>query len=51
MDSFCQRQGLDLKTVRFVYEGERVMEDATAQSLGMDDGDTIDAMVEQTGGF
>lgn len=51
MDSYCQRQGISPQTVRFLYDGERIPEDATAESLGMEDNDTIDAMVEQTGGY
>jgi len=50
MDSYCQRQGVDSKTVRFLYEGNRVQETATPKELGMTSGDEIDAMVEQRGG-
>lgn len=50
MDSYCQRQGVDSKTVRFLYEGNRVQEASTPRELGMTTGDEIDAMVEQRGG-
>ena len=35
---------------RFIFDGERVKEDDTPESLEMENGDEIDAMVEQTGG-
>ncbi|CAG8448154.1 13583_t:CDS:2 [Acaulospora morrowiae] len=50
MDAFCTRQGKLLNSVRFLYDGERIREDQTPQELDMEDGDTIDVMVEQTGG-
>lgn len=50
MESYCQRQGVDSKTVRFLYEGNRIQEASTPRELGMSNGDEIDAMVEQRGG-
>ena len=50
MDSYCQRQGVDPKTVRFLFEGTRINETATPRELGMQNDDSIDAMVEQRGG-
>ncbi|RHZ72473.1 hypothetical protein Glove_242g127 [Diversispora epigaea] len=50
MDAFCARQGKSLNSLRFLYDGERVRENQTPQELDMEDGDTIDVMVEQTGG-
>lgn len=50
MDSYCQRQGVDPKTVRFLFEGTRVGETSTPRELGMQNDDSIDAMVEQRGG-
>lgn len=50
MESFCTRQGINQSTVRFLFDGERVLDESTPEALGMEDGDEIDAMVEQTGG-
>jgi hypothetical protein len=37
-------------SVKFLYDEKRIQEDQTPLALGMEDGDTIDAVVEQTGG-
>lgn len=50
MESFCTRQGINPSTVRFLFDGERIHDESTPEALGMEDGDEIDAMVEQTGG-
>lgn len=50
MDAYCSRNGVIPSTVRFLFDGDRVQESATPSDLGMEDGDEIDAMVEQTGG-
>ncbi|KZT58028.1 small ubiquitin-related modifier [Calocera cornea HHB12733] len=48
--AYAQRVGKDVQTIRFLYDGERLGEDDTPASLEMQDGDTIDVMVEQVGG-
>ncbi len=50
IDSYCSKFGLQAKSVRFIFEGERIKESDTPEILGMEDGDEIDAMVEQHGG-
>jgi small ubiquitin-related modifier len=50
MDAYCHREGLPVDGVRFLYDGERVNRDQTPEELDMQDGDEIDALVEQTGG-
>ncbi|KAH6575524.1 hypothetical protein BASA50_002969 [Batrachochytrium salamandrivorans] len=50
MNAYCERQGKQRQTVRFMYDGHRVEEHATPDQLDMEDGDAIDAMVEQLGG-
>ena len=37
-------------TTRFMFDGERIGEEHTPAALGLEDGDQIDAMVEQLGG-
>ena len=41
---------MDHTHVRFVYDGTRVQPDMTPDDLDMEDGDTIDAFLEQVGG-
>ncbi|KAK9467984.1 ubiquitin-related domain-containing protein [Lipomyces arxii] len=50
IDTFCDRQGKARKSVRFLYDGERVTESDTPDSLGMQDGDTLEVHQEQLGG-
>ena len=50
MVAFCDRLGLQFSSVRFTFDGNRITADQTAAQLAMEEGDTIDAMVEQTGG-
>ncbi|KAI8378050.1 ubiquitin-related domain-containing protein [Radiomyces spectabilis] len=51
MDAYCDRQGKSPNSVRFLYDGNRVLPTHTPNELDMEDGDTIDVMVEQIGGF
>lgn len=46
-DAYQQRTGT---TARYLYNGVRVGPQDTPKELDMEDGDVIDAMVEQTGG-
>lgn len=50
MDVYCDRLGQPRGTIRFIYEGERITNEDTAQSLGIEDNEVIDAMIQQTGG-
>ena len=50
MDAYCSRQGIQANMCRFIFDGERIKDDDTPESLEMENGDEIDAMVEQTGG-
>lgn len=50
MNAFCQRQGVNTASVRFLFDGTRLLPTQTPQDLGMEDGDAIDAMIEQKGG-
>ena len=45
-----QKKAVDHTHVRFVYDGTRVQPDMTPDDLDMEDGDTIDAFLEQVGG-
>ena len=43
--------GKDPSTVRFMYDGARVQPEDTPQTLGMDDGDAIDVVIEVRAGM
>eukprot|EP00347_Sterkiella_histriomuscorum_P000970 403373831 len=51
MDAYCNRQGLSINQCRFIFDGERLKDDDTPDKLEMENGDEIDVMVEQTGGY
>ena len=50
MDAYCTRVGANPQSMRFLYDGRRIQADQTAKDLGMEDQDTIDVMLQQTGG-
>lgn len=50
MNAYCHRLGQTSEAVRFLFDGERVKGDKTPHELGIEDGDVIDAMVQQVGG-
>jgi hypothetical protein len=56
IDAYCKRQGLQVSSVRFLFKGEPLNPEDTADSMGkedvtmgMEDGDRIDVMHLQTG--
>jgi len=51
MEAYCERQAINVNAIRFLYDGNRINDDDTPYSLGMEDNDTIDVMVEQIGGY
>ncbi|EAN34278.1 Small ubiquitin-related modifier 1 [Theileria parva strain Muguga] len=50
MNTYCSRLGQSPEAVRFLFDGDRIKGDATPEELGIENGDIIDAMVQQTGG-
>ncbi|PKU71584.1 Small ubiquitin-related modifier 1 [Dendrobium catenatum] len=50
MDAYCYRHSENVNAVVFLYEGRRLRGEETPESLKMEDGDEIDAMLHQTGG-
>ncbi|KAI1339563.1 ubiquitin family protein [Xylariaceae sp. FL0016] len=50
MTAFCERQGKNVDSVRFLFEGQRVQKGDTPDSLEMTDGDTLEVHQEQVGG-
>jgi small ubiquitin-related modifier len=49
MTAFCNRQGVAMNSVRFLFDGQRLNQNQTPGELEMEDGDVIDVMVEQFG--
>ena len=49
MQAFCNRQGVSMGSVRFLFDGQRINPNQTAVDLEMYDSDVIDVMVEQQG--
>jgi len=50
MEAYCDRQGKSLAAIRFMFDGNRLRPDQTPEQLEMENGDSIDALLEQTGG-
>jgi len=48
--AYANKVGKDVGSIRFLYDGTRINDDDTPESLDMEDNDTIDVMVEQVGG-
>ncbi|KAF7329519.1 Small ubiquitin-like modifier [Mycena kentingensis (nom. inval.)] len=48
--AYANKVGKDVQSIRFLYDGQRITDDETPASLEMEEGDTIDVMVEQVGG-
>ena len=46
MNAFCQSQGVQMNSIRFLFDGCRISGDEFPYELEMEDGDSIDAMVE-----
>ncbi|KAI1817900.1 ubiquitin family protein [Poronia punctata] len=51
MTAFCERQGKNVESVRFLFEGTRVQKTDTPDSLDLADGDTLEVHQEQVGGY
>ncbi|EAS00561.3 small ubiquitin-related modifier (macronuclear) [Tetrahymena thermophila SB210] len=50
MDAYCQRAQVNAHNVRFLFDGDRILESHTPADLKMESGDEIDVVVEQVGG-
>lgn len=45
METYCERQGKSMSTVRFLVDGERIRPEQSPEELEMEDGDTIEVMM------
>ena len=51
IDAYCERKGLTNRSeIRFSFRGERIRDTNTPLELEMEDGDTIDVLLQQVGG-
>lgn len=50
MSRYAEAKGVDLQSLRFAFDGQRLGGNATPQALGMEDGDVLHVFVEQIGG-
>lgn len=48
--AYAQRKGVQLSSLRFLLDGERINPEDTSISLELEDGDQIDVLLEQFGG-
>lgn len=44
---YAQRKGVNVKALRFSFDGERIKDDQTPKVLGMEDQDQLDCFAEQ----
>uniref|UniRef100_A0A8D2GNJ8 Ubiquitin-like domain-containing protein n=1 Tax=Urocitellus parryii TaxID=9999 RepID=A0A8D2GNJ8_UROPR len=51
MKAYCERQGLSMRQVRFLFDRQPINETDTPAQLEMEDEDTIDVFQKQTGGI
>ncbi|XP_021561418.1 small ubiquitin-related modifier 1-like isoform X1 [Neomonachus schauinslandi] len=47
---YCQRQGVPVHTLRFLFDGQRIADNHTAKELEMEEDDVIEVYHEQIGG-
>lgn len=49
-DAYAEKQGKNVKDLRFTSDGNRIKGNMTAEQLGLEDGETIEVFLEQLGG-
>ncbi|XP_037583188.1 small ubiquitin-related modifier 5 [Cebus imitator] len=49
-ESYCERQGVPVSSLRFLFEGQRIADNHTAEDLGMEEDGVIEVYQEQMGG-
>ncbi|XP_014438347.1 small ubiquitin-related modifier 1-like [Tupaia chinensis] len=49
-ESSCQRQGVPVNSLRFLFEGQRIADNHTPKEPGMEEEDVIEVYQEQIGG-
>ncbi|XP_060045244.1 small ubiquitin-related modifier 1-like [Erinaceus europaeus] len=49
-ESYCQRQGVPMNSLTFLFEGQRIADNHTPKELGIEEEDVIEVYQEQMGG-
>jgi len=49
--TYAQRKGMQVSSLRFLLDGDRIKDDQTPKMLEMEDQDQIDCVLDQVGGF
>lgn len=49
-NAYCVKLGLNRMTTKFLFDGQRVMDDNTCEQMDIEDNDVIDCVLEQIGG-
>ncbi|XP_010632513.2 small ubiquitin-related modifier 1-like [Fukomys damarensis] len=49
--SYCQREGVPMNSLRFLFEGQSIADNHTPEKLGMEEEDVIEVYQEQMGSF
>jgi len=47
MSAYCERQSISSNSIRFLFDGRRVNDKDTAETLGLEDNDVIDCVIQQ----
>jgi small ubiquitin-related modifier len=50
-ETYAQRKGVQVGSLRFLLDGERIEASSTPKFLELEDQDQIDCVLEQTGGL
>ena len=50
IQSYCEREAVSPSSMRLLFDGRKVSPDDTPTSLEIEDGDSVDVMLQQTGG-
>ncbi|GHP09788.1 hypothetical protein PPROV_000852300 [Pycnococcus provasolii] len=48
--AYASKKSVEQRSVKFLFDGNRIKEDDTPESLGLENDDEVDAMLEMVGG-
>jgi small ubiquitin-related modifier len=49
--TYAAKKGLQVDTIRFLYDGERIDKGSTPETVGLEEQDQIDSVLRHVGGF
>ena len=49
-EKYCERFGINKSDVRFLFDGDNIKDNQTPKDIGLEDGFSIDCIIEQKGG-